>query len=60
MFRDKEEKFIPTNSTLGKNSNLFGTLSNNFNEFINQNMILLLTIIIMSLNTIIKYHNKCK
>ena len=36
MFRDKEEKFIPTNSTLGKkNSNLFGTLSNNFNEFIN-------------------------
>ena len=36
MFRDKEEKFIPANSTLGKkNSNLFGTLSNNFNEFIN-------------------------
>ncbi len=36
MFRDKEENFIPENSTLGKkNSNLFGTLSNNFNEFIN-------------------------
>ena len=36
MFRDKEENFIPENSTLGKkNSNLFGTLSNNLNEFIN-------------------------
>ena len=36
MFRDKEEKFIPANSTFGKkNSNLFGSLFNNFNEFIN-------------------------
>ena len=36
VLRDKEEEFIPENSTLGKkNSNLFGSISNNFNEYLN-------------------------
>ena len=38
VFRDKEEDFIPKNSTIGKkNSNLFGSISNNFNEYLNLN-----------------------
>ena len=33
VFRDKEEDFIPSTSTLGKKtSNLFGSLSNNFSD----------------------------
>jgi len=33
VVRDKEENFIPSNSTLNKkNSNLFGSISNNFSE----------------------------
>ena len=33
IFRDKEEKFIPNNSTLNrKNSNLFGSVTNKFSE----------------------------
>ena len=33
IMRDKEEKFIPNNSTLNrKNSNLFGSVSNKFSE----------------------------
>ena len=33
VFRDKEESFIPKNTTLNKkNSNLFGSISNNFSE----------------------------
>ena len=36
VFRDTEEEFIPKNSTIGKkNSNLFGSISNNFNEYLN-------------------------
>ena len=36
VFRDKEEIFIPKNSTLNKkNSNLFGSVSNNFSDFFN-------------------------
>ena len=38
VLRDKEEKFIPTMSTLNKKqSNLFGTISNNFSENLNLN-----------------------
>ncbi len=38
VFRDTEEEFIPKNSTIGKkNSNLFGSMSNNFNEYLNFN-----------------------
>ena len=33
VFRDKEENFIPSNTTLNKKtSNIFGTISNNFSE----------------------------
>ncbi len=36
VLRDKEEKFIPTKSTLNrKQSNLFGSISNNFSENLN-------------------------
>ncbi len=36
VLRDKEEIFIPKNTTIGKrNSNLFGSISNSFNENIN-------------------------
>ena len=36
VVRDKEETFIPTNSTINKkNSNLFGSISNNFSEHLN-------------------------
>ncbi len=36
--RDKEEKFIPNKSTLNKkNSNLFGSISNNFSDYFNIN-----------------------
>ncbi len=40
VLRDEEESFIPKNSTIGKkNSNLFGSISNSFNEYINLNYI---------------------
>ncbi len=36
VFRDKEEDFIPTKTTLNKkNSNIFGSISNNFSENLN-------------------------
>ena len=36
MFRNSEEKFIPKTTTLNKkNSNLFGSISNNFSENLN-------------------------
>ena len=36
VLRDKDEIFIPENSTLNKkNSNLFGSISNNFSDFFN-------------------------
>ncbi|MDC3126521.1 hypothetical protein OA436_01930, partial [Candidatus Pelagibacter sp.] len=36
VFRDKEENFIPSKTTLNrKNSNLFGSISNNFSDFFN-------------------------
>ena len=36
IFRDKEEKFIPKKSTLHrKNSNLFGSISNKFSNYLN-------------------------
>ena len=36
VIRDKEENFIPNKSTLNKkNSNLFGSISNNFSDFFN-------------------------
>ena len=36
IMRDKEEKFIPNNSTLNrKNSNLFGSISNKFSDNVN-------------------------
>ncbi len=36
VFREKEELFIPKNSTINKkNSNLFGSFSNNFSEHLN-------------------------
>ena len=36
VLRDKEEIFIPKNSTINKkNSNLFGSVSNNFSDFFN-------------------------
>ncbi len=36
VIRDQEEKFIPKKSTLNKkNSNLFGSISNNFSNFFN-------------------------
>ena len=36
VFRDKEENFIPNKSTLNKkNSNLFGSISNNFSNYFN-------------------------
>ena len=36
VFRDKEENFIPTKTTLNKkNSNIFGSISNNFSENFN-------------------------
>jgi LPS-assembly protein len=36
ILRDKEEKFIPKKSTLHrKNSNLFGSISNNFSNYLN-------------------------
>ena len=36
IFRDKEEKFIPNKSTLHrKNSNLFGSISNQFSKYLN-------------------------
>ena len=36
VLRDKEEIFIPEKSTLNKkNSNLFGSVSNNFSDFFN-------------------------
>ena len=36
VVRDKEELFIPKNSTINKkNSNLFGSISNNFSEHLN-------------------------
>ncbi len=36
VVRDKEESFIPINSTINKkNSNLFGSVSNNFSEHLN-------------------------
>ncbi len=36
VLRDKEEKFIPKKSTLNKkNSNLFGSISNNFSDYFN-------------------------
>ena len=38
VFRDKEENFIPKKSTLNKkNSNLFGSINNNFSDFFNIN-----------------------
>ena len=38
VFRDKEEDFIPTKTTLNKkNSNIFGSISNNFSENLNLN-----------------------
>ncbi len=40
VFRDEEEGFIPKNSTIGKkNSNLFGSISNSFNEYIDLNYV---------------------
>ena len=40
VFRDEEESFIPKNSTIGKkNSNLFGSISNSFNEYVNLNYV---------------------
>ena len=36
IIRDKEEKFIPNKSTIHrKNSNLFGSISNNFSKYLN-------------------------
>ena len=36
VFRDKEENFIPSKTTLNrKSSNLFGSISNNFSDFFN-------------------------
>jgi len=36
VLRDKEEKFIPKKSTIHKkNSNLFGSISNNFSNYLN-------------------------
>ena len=36
VLRDKEEKFIPNKSTIHrKNSNLFGSISNNFSQYLN-------------------------
>ena len=36
VFRDDEEIDIPKSSTLNKkNSNLFGSISNNFSEYLN-------------------------
>ena len=36
VFREKEEKFIPNKSTLHKkNSNLFGSISNRFSDYLN-------------------------
>ena len=38
VFRDKEENFMPKKSTLNKkNSNLFGSINNNFSDFFNIN-----------------------
>ena len=38
VLRDKEEKFIPKKSTLNKkNSNLFGSITNNFSDYFNIN-----------------------
>ena len=38
VLRDKEENFIPKKSTLNKkNSNLFGSINNNFSDFFNIN-----------------------
>ena len=40
VFRDEEESFVPKNSTIGKkNSNLFGSISNGFNEYVNLNYV---------------------
>ena len=40
VFRDEEEGFIPKQSTIGKkNSNLFGSITNSFNEYVNFNYI---------------------
>ena len=40
VFRDEKENFIPKNSTIGKkNSNLFGSISNGFNEYVNLNYV---------------------
>ena len=37
VFRDKEENFIPSNTTIKKNSNVFGSISNNFSEHLSLN-----------------------
>ena len=63
VYRDKNEKFIPKSSAIGnKETNIFGSISNNFSDFINVSYDFVLdnnfnTLEYNSLNTSIIYKN---
>jgi len=63
VYRDKDEKFIPQSSAIGsKETNIFGSISNNFSDFVNISYDFIMdnnfnTLEYNSLNTSIIYKN---